>query len=540
MTNIINKLKYFRRYRFILKILIRYGFDNIVEALNLDSYVNYWYSFFGVRKKWEIKKISNEKRLRLAIEELGPTFIKLGQLLSTRPDIVPKSYIQEFQKLQDDVNEEDYFTIRSVIERTLDTEVENVFSHIYVKPLGTASIAQVHEAELKTGEKVVVKVKKSNVEETIKLDLKILLNLAYVIEKTVPSLKVYKPVEITGEFFEMLTGELDFNLEARSNDIMASHFKDFEGFIVPKIYWEYTSQNIIVMEKMDGEKLSDIMFSDDPRKKQLASLLARIFIKQILEKGFFHGDPHPGNIIVVDGNKIAFIDYGAVGKVDELTQDQILDMIYSLASGNTERLISFFKRNGVITQESNIRKLRSDIENLVQKYWNMPINKIDSTALLNRLSDLIALHKLNIRADFFIIAKTLVLADGIIRALNPNINVLSESSEFITKLIKNRYSFTKISRSVLEMVDSYRNLAIRLPYLIEDWAAHREQQKNEPNTVKELKYFSLAFLSFGMILASTQFLKYEIFPYFYGYSFPGVLLLGFSLMILFKVLRKIR
>lgn len=538
--SIISKLKYFRRYRFILKTLINYGFDSIVETLNLDFYVNYWYNFFGVGKKLEIKRIGNEKRLRLAIEELGPTFIKLGQLLSSRPDIVPKSYIQELQKLQDDVNEEDYFTIRNVIENSMDTEIENVFSHIYVKPLGTASIAQVHEAQLKTGEKVVVKVKKSNVEETIKLDLKILLNLAYVIEKSVPSLKIYKPVEITREFFEMLTGELDFNLEARSNDIMAAHFKDFKGFIVPKIYWEYTNKDIIVMEKMEGEKLADIMFSDDSRKHMIASLLARIFIKQILEKGFFHGDPHPGNIIVVDGDKIAFIDYGAVGKVDEFTQDQILDMIYSLASGNTERLISFFKRNGVITQGSNLRKLRSDIENLVQKYWNMPINKIDSTTLLNRLYDLIALHKLNIRADFFIIAKTLILADGIIRALNPDINVLSESGDFIAQLIKNRYSFTKISRSIFEMIDSYRNLAIRLPYLIEDWAAYREQQKNEPTTGRELKYFSLSFLSFGLIVAATQLLKYEVLPYFYGYSFPGVILLGFSLMMIFRVLRNLR
>ncbi|MBM3213136.1 2-polyprenylphenol 6-hydroxylase, partial [Candidatus Poribacteria bacterium] len=287
----------FRRYRQIINVLVRNGFGGLLELLRLRR--------IRRREKYNLANYPSPRatRLRIALTELGPTFIKVGQMLSTRADIVPQDIIQELQKLQDKVPAVPFIHIVSEIESELSSSVGTIFSEFDENPLAAASIGQVHKAKLKTGESVAVKIQRPNIKRVIEEDIGILLNIARLAERYIPETELYNPVGIVNEFARLIRNEMDYTLEARNMERFARNFADDEGVYIPKVYWEYTSGRVLTMELINGIKVSEV---DELRKSgfdpvRIAAKGAEAYIKQIFMHGFFHGDPHPGNIFVMPG-----------------------------------------------------------------------------------------------------------------------------------------------------------------------------------------------------------------------------------------------
>ena len=308
-----------KRYRQILTILLRYGFDDVLGRLKIDYYIQLGKKIIPKFKAQEIENKTTAERLRLALEELGPTFIKLGQMLSVRPDLIPENFIRELQKLQDEVPAFSVEQAKAEVESQLGKPVEQLFSSFDDVPLAAASIAQVHRAEKKDGEQVAVKIQRPNIQSVIESDLNILFDLAELMEMHIPESELYNPVGIIQEFAKTIRRELDFIREGRNIDRFRRNFKDDETVYVAQVYWELTTERVLTMEFIDGIKISELdkLEAAGLDKKIIAFNGGQAILKQVFDHGFFHADPHPGNIFVLPNNVIAPLDFGMMGSLDE-------------------------------------------------------------------------------------------------------------------------------------------------------------------------------------------------------------------------------
>src|SRR6185369_16189738 len=307
-----------RRYWNIVRVLSSYGFDHVLEMIGLADMVARSKRLFR-HGKADIARLSAAERMRLALEELGPTFIKLGQLLSTRPDIVPPAFVREFEKLQDSVPSFSFEELKNQVERELGGSVESFFSEIEPTPLAAASIAQVHRARLITGEAVVIKVRRPGIVELIESDISALLGLAYMAERHISGSEIYDPVGVVREFARSIRREMDFAREGRTIEKFRDNFSKTEWMYFPQVFWGQTARGVLTLEYMEGVKVSDLGSLDRAGldRKLIALRGADAFLEMVLTHGFFHGDPHPGNVMILPNNVICLLDYGIVGRLDD-------------------------------------------------------------------------------------------------------------------------------------------------------------------------------------------------------------------------------
>ena len=336
-------IRFLRRYRHILGVLIKYGFGHIVDQLNLTSYLELGKNIFSRGKTpKEIEHLMPAQRLRLAMEELGTTFVKLGQVLSTRPDLIPNAFTEEFRKLQDHVPAVPFEKVKSQIETEIKCLISDAFSELNETPIAAASIAQVYKGRLKSGEEVAVKVRRPKIQQTVETDLEILLGFAQLIEHHFPDWDIYDPVGIVKTFRHTIRREMDFSKEARTIDKFCTDFAEDDTFYVPKVFWPLTGETILTMEYIDGIKISsvDVLENRGYDRKVLAQNGARIILKQVLDHGIFHGDPHPGNVFVLPDNIICMLDYGMVGRLDEALKQRLADLLTAVFKRDVDRLIT--------------------------------------------------------------------------------------------------------------------------------------------------------------------------------------------------------
>ena len=308
-----------QRLRQVVTILVKYGLGELVSSLRIDYYLA-WMKRLVTRHKppKEVLSLTRPMRVRMAMEELGPTFVKLGQMLSTRQDVIPPAYIQELTRLLDEVAPVSVDEIKKRVESELKRPIKEIFSRFSEEPLASASIAQVHTASLVSGEDVVVKVVRPGIESVIRTDLDILAELAQLIEKHFPEAAVFEPVALIDEFSRSINKEVDLAREGRIMDRFAANFEGDETIHIPKVYWGYCSRKVLTQERLVGQKLSGIDFDELPTsvRKTIARNGAAIILKQILSYGLFHADPHPGNMFLLPGNRLGLVDYGIVGRTD--------------------------------------------------------------------------------------------------------------------------------------------------------------------------------------------------------------------------------
>ncbi len=430
-----------KRLRQIFYIASKYGFGDLIERLSLQQYIplheRIIIKILAGNKKKKIDGPPIEKRLRLAFEELGPTFIKLGQILSSRPDLATPAFAKEFFKLHDDMTPLDYDTIKEVITQELGKDIEDVFEKFNKSPHAVASIAQVHKAVLKNGMEVVVKIRKPYIGRTIESDISILSFLAPLIEKFIPESKTFNPVGIVNEFSKAIRKELDFNIEAYNCITFMDNFRNSADVHIPKIYQEYTTRKILVIELLNGKRISDIdMQTLSPGFRKLeAEKIANAYFKQILEDGFFHADPHPANILIMEDGKIAFLDFGIIGKIDKTAIESVINTFEGLMTKDFRKLANQYVNLGFF--DSNIgdfnefkEEFTGQLSDFLSPYYDKSLKEIDLSAYISKVSEIFGKFKIKIPPDLFLINKTLILLESLIRDIDPDFKLIDAGLKY--------------------------------------------------------------------------------------------------------------
>jgi ubiquinone biosynthesis protein len=540
-TRFNRNIRTIRRYRTILGILIKYGFGQFVEQLNINYYLELGRKIvtLGIAPK-EIERLGQPQRLRLALEELGPTFIKLGQLLSTRPDLVPRNYVDELKKLQDKVPSVPTELIRVEVERELGYPIETVFAHFNDEAMAAASIAQVHRGQLTGGEEVVFKIRRPGIVQVIETDLDILMGLAYLIEHHVPDGALYDPVGLVKEFRRTIHRELDFTREARTIDRFATNFADDESVHVPKVYWEHSGETVLTMEFVAGIKVSNLdqLEAEGHDLKVIANRGADAFLRQVLEFGLFHGDPHPGNIFILPGDTICMLDYGMVGRISDELKMQLVELLLAVLQRDVDRIISQLLYSGELTDESNLKALKRDMGEFIEDYYEIPLHDIKVGKLLADFVEILTHYRIRFPADLMLLAKALVAMEGLGRQLDPDFNMIGHLRPWLERLVKDRMTPGNLSKEMLRVAQAYGSLARNLPRDIKEFInrvnrnkfkidlEHRGLDKLIADLDKASNRISFSMLIAALIIGSSLIMQTDKGPLLFGFPILGFL--GYS------------
>jgi len=453
-----------RRYWNIARVLSAYGFDHMLEMLGLTDMVARSKRLLR-REITAIAHLSAAERMRLALEELGPTFIKLGQLLSTRPDIIPKPFIHEFEKLQDSVPCFSFDELRVQVERELAVPVTAFFSDIDPVPLAAASIAQVHRARLTTGEEVVIKVRRPGVVELVESDISALMGLAYLAERHVAGSELYDPVGVVREFARTIRREMDFTREGHTIEKIGENFAKTTWLYFPKVYWPQTSRGVLTLEYVDGIKVSDLDALDRAGldRTMIARRGADAFLEMVLNHGFFHGDPHPGNVLILPDNVICLLDYGIVGRLGEDLRSFVSDILLAIVNRDVDEVVSQLLFAGDISDNLNARGLKRDLAVFIDSYYEIPLHDIEVGHMLLEFIEIVTLYNIRIQPDLMLLIKALVIVEGMGRNLDPGFDMIEHLRPFMEKAWRQKFSPRRISRDINSIMLSYLNLARDLP-----------------------------------------------------------------------------
>lgn len=415
------------RWREILSVLSKYGLADWLSRFDLE-FPKGW---LKDRDGEALARQTRENRIRLALTELGPTFIKLGQILSTRPDVVGVSLAAELEKLQSDVVADRPEVVRQVVEQELGQPVEDIFADFDDESLASASIGQVHRARLASGEEVVIKVQHSNIEEKVRVDLDILSGLAQLAEK-MPEFVNYRPRATVAEFQRVLRRELDFGREERNMQQFYREFADNPSVKIPHVYVDLSTSRVLTMEYIKGIKLSQChqVAAAGFELDQVARRGAELYLEMIFTHGFYHADPHAGNILLLDGNVIGLLDYGMVGRIDEALREEMEDLLMSIIRQDDVSLTAVIMRVGEVPLDLDENALRGELADFVSHYGNQPMATFRLASALNEMMEIIRRFQIMLPAQIALLLKTLVMLEGTARTLNPEFSLIEVMRRF--------------------------------------------------------------------------------------------------------------
>lgn len=478
--------------------------------------------------------ISDPKAFRLALEELGPTFIKLGQILSTRPDMLPKPYIKELEKLQDDVTPEDFNVMKGEIEKELGTNLENIFLYFDEKPIASASLAEVYYGKLKSGEEVVVKVQRPFVKEKMMSDIAILKRLAPFIKFTTPG-SLMDVEEAIEELSMAAEKELDFLNEVENITLFSKNNKDIKFIAIPKVYKTYCTKKIIVMDYLKGIKVDQVekLKSEGYDLQDMAEKLIYSYIKQILEDGFFHADPHPGNLII-HNNKIGFIDFGLMGFLDSSLKNKFNEFIEAIAEEDYDKMTRIVLKIGIKKGPINIKVLRSDIENMYNQYIEQSLYDFDLPEMIEEIFHICKKNNIHMPKNITLLIKGLMTIQGVVIKLNKEITIMDIAlpyvqNHFIKEKLSNinvldgiKYIYTivksnlEVSTKLLDLIDQTINGRFKLNLQIKNM----EKSINELN--KMVNRLVFAIIVAALVVSSSLAMNVDIGLKIYGISIVGL------------------
>ena len=455
----------FKRYLKIVHIFVNYGFGGIAHLLRLDVAMKTAAKVFHMKEFDEdIYDNPIEVRMRQALEELGPTFIKLGQVLSTRTDLIPAEYAQEFAKLQDNAQRFSHEAACKIIEEELGAKATDIFDSFNNEPLAAASIGQVYRAVYK-GEEVVIKVQRPNIEKLIETDLEIMLHIAHLLEKHVEEVAAFKPSAIIEEFTNSLNKEIDFENEAKETKRFLANIRNNSNIHAPRIYDELTTTRVLVSEFIDGTNPENI----DALKKQncdlvkLAENSVDSILKQIFEYGFFHADPHPGNILILPNNVVCFIDFGMVGKVTPIQKQYFASLILNILKKRSDKIVKVLLKLTHYDVEPDRELMERDMYNIIDEFLLYSLKEVDFGKFLSALMDVFARHKLRLKAEIFLLLKSLVSLEKTGKVLAPDVNIIQKAAPYVKNVYIKRFSADKIIYNLIDPVNDFMLLASELP-----------------------------------------------------------------------------
>ena len=547
--------RHIERYRQIISVLFKYGFGDIIDALHIGHYIEIALPKRIRRQREAAERFTLPERVRMAMEELGPTFVKMGQILSTRPDLIPMEFIAQFERLQDEVPPFPSSDVKKTIESELKAPITTIFQDFDETPVAAASIGQVHRATLVSGEDVAVKVQRPDIKKAIGIDLEIMLHLATLLERNVDACQIYHPKRIVTEFAETLKKEIDYNNEAFYIERFSRQFPDDPTVHVPKVFSEATTARVLTMEYIDGIKVSDIERLDREGfdRKVIAARGADLILKQVFVHGFFHADPHPGNIMILPGNVVGYLDFGMMGRIDRQTREDIADLIVAVVHQNeakaTDALLRLVRSDAQIDR----RRLELDVSDLTMQYLGKPLKEINAGQVLHQLMDFISHYRLQLPPDLFMMTKAITESEGIGTMLDPDFNFAASATPFIKRIRMERMHPKRIAGDILDSGAEVIHLVKEIPESFRDIVQqarsgqitirfeHRGIEPMQKTLDQVSNRISFAIVLASLVMGSALIVLSDIPPRWYGIPVIGIIgFLGAGMMgfwLLYSILR---
>lgn len=454
----LSTIKHVGRLKNIIVVLLKYGFDDVVERLEIPGKLL-------LQKVARVgDHVSHAERLRLALEELGPTFVKFGQILGMRPDLLPPEFVSELRRLQDEVRPLPFAEIRRQVERHLDRPLDEVFIQFDEAPLASASLAQVHRAVLREErEPVAVKVQRPEIAGDIDSDIAIMEMIAGQLHRKMEAAVAYDLPGLVEDFEQTIHRELDYRREARHMRIFQANFAGDPKVNVPRLYDDFCTRELLVMELVEGVKLNEAAPGDEEQRRDLARRGLHIVVKQILEDGFFHADPHPGNVVVRPDGSLCMLDCGMVGRLTREMRFRLTDLIHAAVNKDSERLLDVLLDLTRETGRVNRQELQRDLLDLLDGYHSLPLQQLDVGGLLTEITDVLCEHRLVLPRNLAFMIKALVIAEGIARELDPELNVIAEIEPQVRQLTLEQWKPENIWRGLRGSLSRLWALQQQLP-----------------------------------------------------------------------------
>jgi ubiquinone biosynthesis protein len=445
---------------------MKYGFGDVFSRIRGERIIeNLLRAASRKPEREKITKLSRETRLRKVLEELGPTFVKAGQILSTRPDLIGPELIREFEKLQDDVPPVSFDHIRETIETELGSPIDQIFKYFDKNPLAAASIGQVHRAQLPDERNVVVKVQRYGISKTIQVDLKIIRHIAKLAEKHMEEWEIQQPTRIVDEFARMIEKEMDYTLEATHMERFASQFADEETIYVPEVFYKLSSQRVLTMEYVEGIKASEISLLEqsglDPAL--LAVHGANLMMKQIFVHGFIHADPHPGNVLFLENNVICYLDFGMMSRVSRKQMEFLVDAATYAVKNDEIRLTDTLLRIVDFDREPDRKDLENSMSELLDRYLFRELDDLDLSLILTNVMKVITRHRLRIPPDFYIMMKAIAASQALGRKLDPGFKYAEAMTPFLTRIKLEKLLPHRIIKDLCELMRESAELLKEIP-----------------------------------------------------------------------------
>ncbi|HET9595541.1 MAG TPA: AarF/UbiB family protein [Anaeromyxobacteraceae bacterium] len=425
------------------------------------------------------------QRFRQLLVDLGPTFIKLGQLLSSRPDMLPSHWVEELSELQDAVPPFPVAEVRAQIERGLGGKVGDLFARLEEVPLASASIAQVHRARTHAGEEVVVKVQRPRIRQWIEADLSILYQLARLVEAVVEETGVYTPTGMVEEFDRSIHEELDFRQEALNAREMADNAKERPILVIPRVHEALSSETVLTLDYVEGVRISDIDPAAGHDPERIAKNLIEGAFRQLFEDGLFHGDPHPGNVLVLPGNRLALLDFGLVGRLTRPMQEALVTLIMATALRDPDTVARVLNRIGVPEDHTPITAFRADIGAILDRYLGLKLGDIHTSTLLRDLLDLAVKHKIRVPKEYAVLSKASITVEGIIRRIYPQLDILEVGLPYAKELLLSRFNPSDASGTMMKSLLKLQSMAEDVPAQLQQILVDLESGKFRVNVRSE-------------------------------------------------------
>jgi ubiquinone biosynthesis protein len=467
LTSPASAFRRFKRYRQIVGVLVKYGFGQLMDQIRAWEHINIECRIFH-RCDRKIAHLEMGERIRLALQELGPTFVKMGQILSTRPDMVPRDIVKELEKLQEHVPPFPAQIAREIVREELNRPIEEVFASFDEEPIAAASLAQVHRARLKGGQEVVAKIRRPEIVDTIEADMAILHSLAGVMERRIDEAQFLNPVGLINELHSDIKKELNFRTEANNLIRFAHNFAGAPEVKVPRVYEELCTPRLLVMEYIEGINISktDRLASEGYDLKLIARRCADILFKSSLEHGFFHADPHPGNVFVLPNNIICLLDFGMTGTLSSLERASVTKMIYGVATRDEKvtarALLELVNPKGIINEE----QFEKDLSRYIQEFAYVPLGGLRLGDMLQNELYILRTYNLRFPTNLVWILKAIATVENTTSRLDPETNMVEYVKPFAAGMLKRQFSPLREARELGAAAIDFIDLLKDLPYEI--------------------------------------------------------------------------
>jgi len=558
VTSIGYKYKSVVRYNQILKVLMKYGFEDIVQQLEEKKQYTFLRRLIPKSKRKHANKFTKWEKMRMVCEELGPTFIKFGQILSNRPDLIPLDLALELEKLQDHVPPMSGGLAKEVVETELCGNTDDLFAWFEIKPFASASMAQVHKVTLKSGKRGALKIQRPGIKEIILEDIKVMYTVAEVLLRRVPSVKSFDPIGLVKNFEESILKELDFIHESISVQRFYNNLKEDGGkdkyAMAPQVFQDYTTAKVLALEFMSGIKIDKI---DELQQKGfdtrvIAKRLVKSYFKQIFEYGFFHADPHPGNLLVMPNGHIGYLDFGMMGSMLPKDIEIFGQLFLAITDKDVKKIIHSLQRLSQTTVIKDVRQLEFDINEFVEKHYVRSIHDNEMSTLLLELKDIIIAHGLVVPTHFFLFARSMVTMEGVVKKLDPELDQFAMVTPYLLRSVSKKYDPVKLGKKVFNSVFEFGNYMEDFPGDLKNAIRKINSGKIKVDLThmgidpmvhtmhRVTKQLVTALIIAALIIGAAMFITSEVAPLWWDTSALGIVCLTISVILGIGMLRNIR